>query len=126
MAHFAQLDDNNITVQVIVVNNAEITDSNGVEREELGIAFCKALFGQDSRWVQTSYSGSFRKNYAGIGSTYDAQRDAFISPRPFASWVLNETTCQWQAPVAPPADGGPYRWSEPDLAWLPSDPAQPE
>jgi len=79
MAHFAQLDENNVVTQVIVVHNNELVD-NGVEREELGVAFCKSLFGADTRWVQTSYNGNIRGVYAGIGYTYDPDKDEFIAP----------------------------------------------
>ncbi len=116
MAHFAQLDGNNRVTQVIVVHNDELM-TNGVESEARGIAFCKSLFGPETVWVQTSYSGSKRKNYAGIGFNYDPQRDAFIAPQPFPSWVLNEGTCQWDAPVPYPTDGKAYRWHESELAW---------
>lgn len=92
MAHFAELDDQNIVLRVIVVHNNELLD-NSVESEAKGIAFCKALFG--GNWKQTSYNANIRKNYAGIGFTYDSARDAFIPPKPGDSWVLNEDTCQW-------------------------------
>lgn len=97
MAHFAQLDNNDTVTQVIVVHNNELLD-NGVESEAKGIAFCKSLFGADTRWVQTSYNGNIRKNYAGIGYTYDEAFDAFIPPKPDleGDWVLNEDTCQWE------------------------------
>jgi hypothetical protein len=81
MAHFAKLDENNVVTQVIVVSNNELMD-NGVESEQKGIDFCKSLFGQDTRWVQTSYNGNFRGTYAGVGYTYDAQKDEFVSPPP--------------------------------------------
>jgi hypothetical protein len=81
MAHFAKLDENNVVMQVIVVNNNELMD-NGVESEQKGIDFCKSLFGQDTRWVQTSYNGNFRGTYAGVGYTYDAQKDEFVGPTP--------------------------------------------
>lgn len=116
MAHFAQLDENNVVTQVIVVHNNELME-NGVEIEAKGIAFCQSLF-PGTTWRQTSYNGSIRKNYAGIGFTYDAQRDAFIAPQPFPSWLLNETTCQWEAPVPYPTDGKTYRWDEPTLSWV--------
>jgi len=112
MAHFAQLDSAGIVQQVIVVNNSEIVDANGVEQESIGIAFCQSLFGAGTLWAQTSYNANFRKNYAGIGYTYDAVRDAFIPPQPYPSWVLNEDTCQWEAPVPYPNDGGSYAWNE--------------
>lgn len=96
MAHFAQLGENNEVLNTIVVNNDMLRDANGVEVEAIGIAFCHSLFGQDRRWVQTSYNGSFRKNYGHPGFTYDAQRDAFIPPKPEGdNWVLNEDTCRW-------------------------------
>lgn len=78
MAHFAQLDENNKVTQVIVVANENTVDENGVEKEEIGIAFCKSLFGEETKWVQTSYNASFRGIYAGIGDTYDAENDVFV------------------------------------------------
>jgi len=95
MAHFAQLDETNIVTQVIVVNNNELLD-NGIESEDKGVAFCQSLLG--GTWVQTSYNGNIRKNFAGIGYIYDPVRDAFIAPKPEqGEWVLNEDTCQWEA-----------------------------
>ena len=117
MAHFAQLDENNVVTQVIVVHNNELL-LDGVESETKGILFCKSLFGEDTKWVQTSYNGNIRKNYAGIGFTYDADLDAFIPIKPFDSWVLNEETAQWEAPTPYPTDGARYDWSEDDLAWI--------
>ena len=114
MAHFAKLNENNIVTEVIVVNNNELLD-NGVESEFKGIAFCQSLFG--GNWKQTSYNGTIRKNYAGIGYTYDATRDAFIAPKPFNSWTLDEVTCHWQAPTPCPIDDKRYYWSEDDLSW---------
>lgn len=116
MAHFAQLDENNIVTQVIVVNNNELLDENGQESEAKGIAFCQSLFG--GNWKQTSYNANFRKNYAGIGFTYDLVRDAFISPKPFASWVLDEETCGWEAPVPRPVDDKFYTWDEENQQWV--------
>jgi hypothetical protein len=115
MAHFAELDESNIVTQVIVVHNNELLD-NGVESEAKGIAFCESLFG--GNWIQTSYNGNIRKNYAGIGHTYDASRDAFIAPQPFNSWTLDEDSCKWQAPTPHPEDGKVYYWSEDDLSWI--------
>ena len=117
MAHFAQLDEQNTVTQVIVVHNNEC-QVNGIENEDAGIAFCRSLFGLNTNWKQTSYNGNIRKNYAGIGFVYDLQRDAFISPKPFASWVLNETSCDWDAPIPKPTDGKFYRWNENQLAWV--------
>ena len=116
MAHFAQLDDNNIVTQVIVVGNGELLDENGVEQESKGIAFCQSLLG--GNWKQTSYNANIRKNYAGIGYTYDADRDAFIAPKPFNSWILNEDTCQWEAPTPMPTDGKFYIWDEATTSWV--------
>ena len=118
MAHFAQLDENNIVTQVIVVSNDDIKDSEGNESELTGIAFCKSLLGPNTIWKQTSYNNSIRKNYAGIGFTYDATRDAFIAPKPFNSWILNESTCIWEAPVAYPNDGNMYAWDEETTSWV--------
>ena len=118
MAHFAQLDINNTVIQVIVVHNNELIDENGSESEEKGIAFCQSLFGADSRWKQTSYNGSIRKNYAGIGYTYDVSRDAFVPRRPYPSWMLNEETCLWEAPVPYPTDGKNYTWDEASQVWV--------
>ena len=118
MAHFAQLDINNTVIQVIVVHNNELLDENGAESETKGIAFCQSLFGADSRWKQTSYNGNIRKNYAGIGYSYDVARDAFVPPRPYASWTLVDETCKWAAPVPYPNDGKYYVWDEPTLSWI--------
>jgi hypothetical protein len=99
MAHFAELDDNNVVLRVIVVSNEMLRDENGVESEAAGISFCHLLFGADTRWMQTSYNGNFRKNYAAIGDAYDAARDAFIAPIPEGDgWILDEETCQWRNP----------------------------
>ena len=117
MAHFAQLDENNVVTQVIVVHNNDC-QIDGVESEDAGILFCKQLFGTETRWNQTSYNGNIRKNYAGIGYTYDEQRDAFIPPKPYASWVLDEDKCQWKAPVDMPTDGQMYSWDEATTSWV--------
>jgi hypothetical protein len=102
MAHFAQLDTNNIVTKVIVIDNKDIIDpETGKENEQLGINLCRKLLGDDTNWKQTSYNGSFRKNYAGEGYVWDEGRKAFISQQPYPSWVLDETTCLWQPPVAP-------------------------
>jgi len=114
MAHFAQL-ENNIVTNVIVVANETIIDENGNESEQKGIDFCSNLLG--GTWIQTSYNGKIRKNYAGIGYIYDETRDAFIAPKPFNSWVLDETTCQWKAPVDYPTDEGIFIWNEETLTW---------
>ena len=100
MAHFCQLDENNIVTKVIVVDNKEIADPfTGQEDEILGIAFCKKLLG--GKWVQTSYNGNIRKRYAGIGYSYNVSLDAFVAPSPFPSWILNTETADWESPVGP-------------------------
>ena len=116
MAHFAQLDSNNVVTNVIVVDNSDIVDGNGDESEAIGIQFCVDLLG--GTWKQTSYNGNIRKNYAAIGYTYDSTKDAFIAPKPFNSWVLNETTCIWEAPTAYPDDGNTYYWNEETASWV--------
>ncbi len=116
MAHFAEIGLNNIVQQVIVVHNNELLDDNGVEQESKGQEFCRNLLG--GTWIQTSYNGSFRKNFAGNGFTYDSDRDAFIAPKPYNSWTLNETTCQWQPPTPMPDDGQTYYWDEETTAWI--------
>lgn len=116
MAHFAELTESNIVTQVIVVANAELMD-NGTESEAKGIDFLESLYGHRN-WKQTSYNGNQRYNYAGIGFTYDATRDAFIPPQPFASWTLDEATCRWVPPVPYPDDGEIYHWDEEAGAWV--------
>ena len=115
MAHFAQT-ENNIVTKVIVVSNQDILDDNGQESEQKGIDFCSNLLG--GTWIQTSYNGKIRKNYAGIGYKYDPILDAFISPQPFASWTLDESTAQWKAPILYPTDGKMYVWDEATQNWL--------
>ena len=115
MAHFAELDNQNTVLRVIVVHNNELLD-NGVESEAKGIAFCRSLF--SGNWKQTSYNGNMRKNYAGVGFTYDSQRDAFIPPQPFPSWILDEATCQWGPSVPYPIDGKQYLWNEETQSWV--------
>ncbi len=95
MAHFAKI-ENDVVVQVIVVDNKDTADANGVEKEYIGAAFCERLLG--GTWKQTSYNGNFRKNYAGLGYTYDPARDAFIPPKPSDDATLDEATCQWIVP----------------------------
>ena len=97
MAHFCRIDENGIVQQVIVVDNKDTADANGVEKEYIGAAFCERLLG--GTWKQTSYNGNFRKNYAGLGYTYDAARDAFIPPKPSDDATLDEATCQWIVPA---------------------------
>lgn len=118
MAHFAKLDENNVVLEVNVVDNENLLDANGIEHEALGVAFLISWSGGYPHWKQTSYNGNLRKNYAGIGYTYDPVRDAFVPPKPFESWLLSEETCQWEAPIYYPDDGKLYRWDEPSLSWV--------
>lgn len=115
MAHFAELGEDNIVLRVIVVNNEELM-VDGEESEAKGAQFCRDLLG--GVWKQTSYNGNFRKNYAGTGYTYDSGRDAFIPPKPFNSWVLNEETCLWEAPVPRPSGDAMYVWDEGTTSWI--------
>jgi len=115
MAHFAKIDENNIVTQVVVVENKDTADASGVEKEHIGAAHLEKILG--GTWKQTSYNGNFRKNYAGIGYSFDGQRNAFIPPKPFNSWVLVEETCQWKAPVDMPNDGQMYTWDEDSTNW---------
>ena len=105
MSHWAEIDENNIVTRVLVGNNSEPDE---------GEAFMNSLGGT---WVKTSYNGTIRKNYAGIGYSYDSSRDAFIAPKPFDSWELDEDTCRWEAPVAYPTDGKMYAWNEDNTNW---------
>ena len=126
MAHFAKIDENNIVTQVIVVANEDTTDTNGVEVEEIGVAFCKKLLGAETNWKQTSYNGNFRVRYAGIGYSWNEELSAFIPPQPFESWVLNEETADWESPVGPAPElteaqvesRSFYKWDEEELEWV--------
>jgi len=119
MAHFAKIEDGVVT-DIIVVDNSDILDSEGSESEDIGKTFCSNLLGGE--WVQTSYNSNIRKNYASIGGTYDSTKDAFIPIKPYPSWVLNETTCQWENPTGvtdpstPPDDL--YYWNEDTTNWV--------
>jgi hypothetical protein len=115
MVHFAELDENNIVLRVIVVGDDDCKDGSGNESEAVGAAFCNRLL--SGIWKQTSYTSRIRKNYAGMGFTYDEGRDAFIPPQPFPSWTLNETTAYWESPVPYPTNGGVYMWDEEVLSW---------
>lgn len=141
MAHFAKLDSNNVVTEIHVVKNDVITDSDGNEQEQLGIDFLNNLYKKDNVvWKKTSYntknnkhyyenesgeliesddqSKAYRKNYAAIGGTYDATRDAFIPPKPYESWILNEETCTWDAPIEYPNDGKRYEWNGSSNSWV--------
>tara|TARA_Y100000361_G_C10986022_1_gene251604 strand:- start:140 stop:532 length:393 start_codon:yes stop_codon:yes gene_type:complete len=123
MAHFAELNSDNKVIGVFKVENAVITDENNQEQESLGIDFLKGLFGSDKIYKQTSYNNTIRKNYARLGDTYDSVRDAFISDKPYNSWVLNEETCRYESPVPHPdpkglESGFIYNWNEETVAWV--------
>ena len=117
MAYFAKLDENNVVLEVNSVHNNELLQ-DGVESEAKGIQFLVDWSNGYLLWKQTNYNGSIRKNYAGIGYTYDATRNAFIPPQPFSSWTLNEQTCLWDAPMPYPTDGQQYQWDEPTTSWV--------
>jgi hypothetical protein len=117
MAYFAKLGTGNIIENIISINNSVITDSNGIEQEQLGVDFINKLYNTRDVWKQTSYNNNFRKNYAGIGYSYDQSRDAFIAPKPFNSWILNENTCKWESPIPYPTDGSLYNWNETSKTW---------
>lgn len=117
MAHFAQINENNIVTRVIVVSNDDIMD-NGLESESKGIEFCRSLLGQHTNWVQTSYNGNFRKRYAGVGYIYDPNLDAFIPPKPYPSWILDPIELVYKAPIPMPLDK-PYFWNEALQTWEP-------
>jgi len=119
MAHFAKLDDNNVVLEVHCVHNNELL-VDGIESEAKGIEFLVAWSGGYTNWKQTSYNGNFRKNYAGAGYTYQTDIDAFVAPKPYASWTL-DANAQWQPPVAKPTDGGMYMWDEATTSWVLND-----
>ena len=127
MAHFAKLDQDNIVTTINVVHDNELL-VDGAENEQKGINFLNTFFNTSDNWKQTSYNTQggvhklggtpFRKNYAGIGYTYNEDKDAFIPPQPYSSWTLNNDTCQWEAPVAYPDDGKEYQWNEETTNWV--------
>ena len=114
MAHFAELDENNIVTQVVVIHNNELLDGE-TESEAKGVEFCSTLFGH-SNWMQTSYNNNMRKQFAGIGFTYDSDNDVFISPQPYPSWSLDDNF-DWQAPTPMPEDDKKYSWNEETQSW---------
>jgi len=122
VAHFAELDENNIVIRVVVVSNEVITDNDGNEQEQLGVDFLNNLYGTRDVWKQTSYNQSFRKNFAGKGYSYDQERDAFIPPQPYESWTLDEETCLWTPPTPYPTitdenKDDIYIWNETTKTW---------
>ena len=116
MAHFARLGVGNKVTQVVVVHDNELLDENGDEKEQKGIDFLRGLYGEPyAIWVQTSYNANFRGRFASIGSSYKEDRDVFIGPKPYSSWVLNEGTNEWEPPIPKPE--GNYNWNEETQAW---------
>ena len=117
MAHFAKIGIDNTVLEVLVVNNVDCMTPQGEEKEEIGVEFLKKLTGHES-WKQTSYNGSFRKRYAGHGYTYNSELDAFIPPKPYASWTLDTETAAWNPPTPmPTTEGKIYTWNESTLSW---------
>lgn len=118
MAHFAKLDENNVVIEVHVVNNDDILNLPFPASEPVGVQFLKNIFGAETRWKQTSYNNNFRWRYAGIGYTYDLERDLFIPPKPYPSWVLNTQTFVYMPPIDYPTDGKDYIWNEETTSWV--------
>jgi hypothetical protein len=112
MSHFAEIDENNVVLRVLVGDNDMPNEGYDWFVENLG-----------GTWIKTSYNGSIRKNYAGIGYTYNEELDAFIPPKPYESWILNESTCLWQSPIPQPQDGRAYEWNEESLLWVELEPS---
>jgi hypothetical protein len=136
MAHFAQINSDNKVINVVVVSDIDLESGIQLDIEELGVQYLKSLVGNDTNWVKTSYntkrgihynpvtnkpnenqSKAFRKNYAQYGYTYDEQRDAFIPPKPYDSWILDEFSCLWESPIPYPNDGSMYEWNEDNQSW---------
>ena len=124
MAHFAEIDENNLVLRVLVVDNENVLDENGNENEQVGIKFLQNIFGLDTRWIQTSYNGNFRYRYAGIEMIYDENLDIFLPPKIYQSWILNHETYDWNSPIPEPElteeqrDGGSYyEWNEETQEW---------
>lgn len=115
MAHFAEIDENNIVQRVVVINNNILLDSNSNEQESLGVEFCTQTFG--GTWKQTSYNSNIRKNFASLGYSYNSSIDAFVPPKPFDSWVLDTEIAEYVAPVDRPNDGNQYTWNEETTSW---------
>jgi hypothetical protein len=126
MAHFAELNENNEVLRVLVIADEDTSDANGVEDESIGIAFCKKTFGVNTNWKKTSYNNKIRVRYAGIGYTYNEELDAFIPPQPFPSWVINKEIADWESPVGPAPElteeelqsESYYRWDENTTSWV--------
>lgn len=130
MAHFAELDTNNVVLQVVVISNDAINNEPFPQSEPIGVELCKTIYGKNTVWKQTSYNNSFRAHYAAIGYLYDPNYDVFITPQPYPSWTLNTTTFEWEAPIPMPVpyllpkDGGPWIWDEATQSWVKTDPSK--
>lgn len=119
MAHFAKLDSKNIVTRIDVVANEVLHDSDGNEVEQNGIDFLRSFYNEpNGKWVQTSYNGNFRKNYAGVGYKWYVSKDGFVPPKPHNGWILNNTTCLWEPPTACPNDDNPYIWDDTNEEWV--------
>ena len=117
MAHFALLDENNVVTRVDLVEDYKCTDAHGKVVEKKGVDFLQLLYGDDTNWKQTSYTGRIRKNFASIGGVYDPTLDAFIPQKPYRSWILDDDTCMWYAPVPKPDLENWYEWDEENVSW---------
>lgn len=118
MAHYAELDNNNVVLNVLRVDNIDMIDENGIEHEHIGIEYLKNLFGEDKIYKQTSYNNNIRARYAVIGGTYDPNLDVFLLPKPFPSWSIDPITKDWAAPIPEPNDGNTYYWDEENMIWV--------
>jgi hypothetical protein len=118
MAHFANIDENGIVTQVIVVNNSVLLDENNQEIEEKGIQFCKQIFGLNTNWIQTSYNSNFRGTFAGVGFTYNQEKDVFVPLKPYNSWILLNDGFTWVSPIPYPNDDNYYVWDENNICWI--------
>jgi len=117
MAHFVELDNNNVVLRVVTVDNLNILE-NDVESEQKGIQVCKSFYGGNNRWIQTSYNGNFRFRYAGIGYKYDEVKNAFIPPQYLKGMILDEESLDWKFPIEYPKDDKKYYWDESSFVWL--------
>ena len=116
MAYYAKIGAGNIVTKVHTLDNGVLL-KDGVENEQQGLEFLQNLYNNKDLYIQTSYNGTFRKNYAGVGYTYDSDKDAFIAPKSYPSWTLNNETCRWEPSTAMPDDGKVYDWDEDTTSW---------
>jgi hypothetical protein len=118
MAHFAKLEENNVVTEVVVIDNINNMTPQGIETESVGVAYLQKLFGENTRWIQTSYNATFRRKFAGVGDTYDEENDRFVWVKPYPSWSFDEEAYMWRPPVRFPQDGKDYLWNENLLQWI--------